>query len=434
MVEINFSSTFKRFAKSTFWTTLGNASHRFFFLFSSIILARLLGKTLFGVFAMGRSTLDIFFLFSEFGLGVTATRHIGKYRDVNPLKAERIASFTILIGLLNSFLWFGILFLFSPFISKTFLNNIYLSPYLRFISLGLIFGTTPKILIGILFGLELFRVLAFLGVALSFILFAFLSLGAAFFGLKGAFEGLIFYYLASLVFSWLVFHKEIKKLKFRISTKDLLKELPLLWNFSFPALASTGILVFSTWIINAILSRQASGYAELGILASAISLRGPLIFFPTVLGYSFLPILANFYGKKDFIRYKKALLVQILVTGLTTIAAASIVIIFSSKLMGLFGSSFKESSTTLTWLAISAIPMSVSLTFDRFFQSIGKIWVGFITNLSWALTLIFFSNFFILQGEGARGIAKAFCIAYGCHFVWQGVIAFFFIKGLGKHL
>ena len=76
--------------------------------------------------------------------------------------------------------------------------------------------------------------------------------------------------------------------------------------------------------------------------------------------------------------------------------------------------------------------MAITMVFDRVFQSTGRMWLGLSTSLAWAGVLIGCSIYFLDQGKGALGIAQAFCIAYSCHMVWQGVIVFFLVKNLGK--
>ncbi len=414
------------------WVSLATAVNRISFLGNSIFLARVLGKCSFGEFTMARSTLGLFQLLSGFGLSPTATKFVSQYRETKRDRAEAIITFTTFSVSVTSFL-FGIsLFLFSSPISIKALKNPGLAPLLRIGAFIIFLGGIPGILNGILLGLEAFKTYAFLGMFSSILLLVFPVLGAMLLGLKGAFYGFLSMVFTLLFAGFFLFKKEIGKAGLRFPVKGAWKEAHILFGFSLPVLLSSGILIISTWVLNALLAQREGGYAQMGLLAAAVSWRGPLIFIPGVLSNSFFPILSNFLGNSDFRRFKKALLLQVATIAVTTSIGVLLVVFFSPFLMGLFGKTFKGSSSILNWMALSAIPMGITMAFDKIFQALGHTWLGLATSLAWAGLLIGLSSVYLGQGKGAEGIARAFCIAYTCHVTWQGIIVFFLLKGVGK--
>ncbi|NOZ40854.1 MAG: oligosaccharide flippase family protein [Planctomycetes bacterium] len=63
-------------------------------LVASILVARMLGKTVYGELGMIRSTVGMFGVFAGFGLGLTATKHVAEFRESDPERAGRIVGFT----------------------------------------------------------------------------------------------------------------------------------------------------------------------------------------------------------------------------------------------------------------------------------------------------------------------------------------------------
>ena len=88
-----------RLAWGAFWSLAGAVISRGLALLSSILVARLLGKTGFGELGMIQSTVGMFGAFAGFGLGLTATKHVAEFRQKDPVKAGRILALANIIAL-----------------------------------------------------------------------------------------------------------------------------------------------------------------------------------------------------------------------------------------------------------------------------------------------------------------------------------------------
>ena len=75
-----------RLLNDSFWVLFGNSLGKGLALAAGIVVARLLGKEIFGEYGMIRNTLVSIAIFSTFGLGFTATKYISENRLNNDEK------------------------------------------------------------------------------------------------------------------------------------------------------------------------------------------------------------------------------------------------------------------------------------------------------------------------------------------------------------
>lgn len=82
---MNIKSRFTHLLKSqflndSFWALLGSVLAKGMTLVGAIVVARFLGKEIFGEYGTIRSTLMNIAIFSTFGLGYTATKFIAEHK------------------------------------------------------------------------------------------------------------------------------------------------------------------------------------------------------------------------------------------------------------------------------------------------------------------------------------------------------------------
>ena len=67
-------------------------------LAATVLVARMLGKTVYGELGMIQSTVGMFGVFAGFGLGLTATKHVAEFRQSDPDRAGRIINLSCLVA------------------------------------------------------------------------------------------------------------------------------------------------------------------------------------------------------------------------------------------------------------------------------------------------------------------------------------------------
>jgi O-antigen/teichoic acid export membrane protein len=98
-----------------------------------------------------------------------------------------------------------------------------------------------------------------------------------------------------------------------------------------------------------------------------------------------------------------------------------------------YGNSFKEGSVILIVLSVTAILISINSVIGQVIAGMGRMWIGLVVNIIWAITFLLIAREFIDRGYGAMGLAKAMFIAYLLHTIIVTSLSFFFLKRNSAH-
>ena len=144
-----------KLAKDSFWSIFGNGLGNLLLLIAGIIIARFLGKDLYGEYGIVKTTMFYIAAFSTFGLGYTSTKFISEYKekDTQQIRAIILASFRI--TLVSSVSMCILLFLFAQPLAD-FINAPQLATSFRFLGLILICRALSTTGTGLLAGLKKF--------------------------------------------------------------------------------------------------------------------------------------------------------------------------------------------------------------------------------------------------------------------------------------
>lgn len=419
-----------RIAQGAFWSIGGAVISRGLMLLASIIVARMLGREVYGEYGMIRTTVNMFLVFAGFGLGMTATKHVAECRITDPERAGRIMAISELFAIGTGALVAVGLYIFAPWVATHTINAPHLAGELRIGAFILFLNAVNGAQTGALAGFEAFRSIAKVNLWTGLASFPLLIGGAYWGGLRGAVWALS----ANMVINWLLNHialrREAARFNVPVSTAGCIAEWPILWRFSMPAVLG-GVLVSPVlWASNAILVNQIDGYGQMGLFDAANQWRFAILFVPGAVGQIVLPILANLNGLDDQIRYRKALKYNVLISGTVSLVVAFPICLFATSIMRSYGPDFEEGAVALILLSISTIFVSLNNVVGQAIASKGRMWVGFCLNMMWATTFLFLSYYLIHNGYGVTGLALANLIAYLAHSAWQSV---YFIKVMDHH-
>lgn len=160
IARIKASPLAYRLARGAFWSLIGAVLARGLGLISSIIVARMLGKSGFGELGIIQSTVGMFGTFAGFGLGITATKFIAEYRTTDPSKAGRIRGLSSAFAWLSSLLTSIILFFAAPWLAEHTLGAPHLASLLRISTIFLFITSINGAQTGALAGFEAFKTVA----------------------------------------------------------------------------------------------------------------------------------------------------------------------------------------------------------------------------------------------------------------------------------
>lgn len=406
--KIQASDVGLRLARGVFWSMAGAVISRGLMLCATVLVARMLGKTVYGELGMIQSTVGMFGVFAGFGLGLTATKHVAEFRQGDPERAGRIIGLSGLFAMGTGGLMALGLFIFAPWLAEHTINAPHLAGVLRIGALILFINALNGAQTGALSGFEAFKTIAHVNLFVGLLSFPILVCGAYFGGLTGAVWALAI----NLCFNWLLNHialrKEAHRYRIPFSFRNCSRELPVLWSFALPATLS-GIMVGpANWACRALLTNQPNGYDEMGILTASLVFQGLLIFVSGMLSAPLLSMISNAGVNIS----EKLGTVNILSTWILGVIVAIPLLCFPEVGQMVFGNDYATRSFQVTFSLVvfctSIMTFKAGLT--RIMVANNILWWGFFSNTLWAIILIGSTVF--LVHWGASGLAVSFVIAY----------------------
>lgn len=394
-------------------------------LCATILVARMLGKTVYGELGMIQSTVGMFGVFAGFGLGITATKHVAEFRQNDPERAGRIIGLSSLFAFGTGGLMALGLLIFAPWLAEHTINAPHLTGVLRIGAIILFINALNGAQTGALSGFEAFKTIAYVNLFIGFISFPILVCGAYFGGLTGAVWALA----VNLCFNWLLNHlalrKEARRYGVPFTVKYCSQEWSILWGFSLPAALSGALVGPVNWACNAMLVNRSDGYGEMAIFSAANQWYAILIFIPSLLSNVVLPILSERLGQKDTGRSAKTMFLAIKVNILLLLPLILITSVVSPYIMGLYGEGFRNGWPTLVVVLLMTGFISVQTPVGQIIAASGKMWIGFFMNLGWAIVFILGS--LLLVHKGSFGLATARALAYIFHSIWVISFAYYLL-------
>jgi len=416
----------KRVFAGALWSLMGAVGGRGLTLVSSIVAARLLGKTQFGEFGMIQNTIGSFGIFAGVGLGLTATKHVAEFRATDRERVSRILALSQRITYFTGLLTAGLVFIFADSLASHTLAAPGLAPEVRIASLLLFLGALNGVQTGALSGFESFQTIAKITFAAGVAGFLMMIGGVISLGLEGA----VWAAVGTTVVSWALYRKalqaQINKYSIPLRATGMHTEWKTLWEFSLPAILSSLSVVPVNWACSLILVNQPSGYAEMGMLSATIQWRNIILFVPSVLMSVCLPMLTNLGATREFTRQRKVLLTNVALAAAIGLSAASVVSVAGRFVMASYGADFISGRNVLVLQAFAAAIAAVVGVLGQFLVSTGAMWSLICLQIVWGSVNVGLT--WIFRADGAKGLSLAYLVAYVVHLVTMSTFTWWKLK------
>lgn len=414
-----------RLARGTFWSLAAGGVSRLLALVASIILARLLGKEGFGQLGILQSTLEMFGTFAAFGLGLTSTKYVAECRASDPDKAGRILGMTSMIAWVTGGACALFLMGFAPWLAAHTLAAPQLAPLLQISSLSLLFGAINGAQTGGLAGFEAFKSLAQINLVSGLLTVLFRVGGTMWMGLEGAVWGMVLAQMAGCLMNALMLRRMAVRSSVVVRYTHCLKDLPVIWKFSLPAVLMSFLIMPTSWLCNALLVNRPGGYGEMAVLNAANQWYFALLFIPSLMGEAALPILFDRMNHRDH-RSAHKIFFATLQLNAVVILPLLLLGLLSKPVMGLYGNDFAGGWLTLLIVLITAALQAVQMPAGYMLVASGRMWLAFLMALGWSLSYVV-ATVGLVQW-GSVGVASARLMALGIHCLWTFAFAFQALK------
>jgi len=277
-------------------------------------------------------------------------------------------------------------------------------------------------------GFEKFKELASINIIRGLLFFPFLIIGTLLEKLNGT---LIAYSLVVLVIFFVYqyfIHKFCGEYHIRLDYRITSSFAKQLLNLSIPTFLSGSIITIMMWLSNTLLVRTPNGYSEMGLFNAVLQWRTIMIYIPNILGQVMLPILSNLLGIQNVKAYLKTCFNNSLIVTFLSLFLGVPIIIFSNTIMKLYGETFVEGSNSLKIIVVSTIIYSIGSILGLIISSTGKMWIGLLINIIWALAFLYF----LYQGNPitSNSLSYAYLYSYLVHLFSVTIVSYLIIKSI----
>jgi O-antigen/teichoic acid export membrane protein len=415
------SSLLARLVRGTFWTVFGTCLARVMGLLASVLLARFLGQKAFGELATIQSTAGLFGTLAGLGIGITATKYVAEFRQVDPDRCGRVIGLCLSTGLAGGALGGLALLLFGDWLAIHTLAAGHLAPLLRWSAGLVVFGALQGTYLGCLAGFEAFKQTAWVNGVASFIGLPLVILATLAGGLEGAVLGSVLQSAIGCLCGHAALIKQAAKAKVKLSFAIGCQEWGLLWRFTLPAFCSCAVATPAGWLTRTFLVNQSGGYSDMAVFGAANQWMNFVTFLPWMMGGVLVPIFSELYAAKRRTEFVRLLRYNLLLNAGVALALAIPLGVFAHRILRLYGEGFSEGVLIFDLAMMAAFFNAFNGLFSRAMQAAGKAWMDLSSNAVWAGVALGASWLLIGRYHGA-GFAAAHALAALAWGLWQWVL------------
>jgi O-antigen/teichoic acid export membrane protein len=423
----------RRFATGAFWSISGSVSSRALAVAAAILVARHLKPVSFGEYNLVLTSSGMLQAFASFGLCTTVTKCLsGDYR-LDPLASGRVVALSGLVAAMAGVIATALMALVGPWFAREILGAPQLGAALRVGSFLLLFVSMSGALLGVLTGLERFRLVALVSVVSGAVSIPLLVLGALHGGVLGAVVGAV---AAAAVTTTM--HAGAVRIATRASVirplyGSALREWRVLFSYSLPATLSELPVAPVAWITSVMIASQASGLHELGLFSAANQWRNAIVLVGTATGFVLFPLFSDLHQSGRSRALSRTFWMSSGLIAAVGLVAAGVLSAFAPVLMrAAYGPEFGGGTSVLTVLVIAgaiAGPLNVA---GNAITGAGRMWFVFGLQVLWAGVLL--AATFALRSRGALGLSIAHLVAALVHLVMSLGCAYLMVRRQSEYV
>jgi O-antigen/teichoic acid export membrane protein len=377
-------------------------------LLVNLVVANLLGREVFGEFAIVQNTLLTLVTVASLANGFTTTKYVAEFRSVDLARTRRVMGLSSALSLASGLVFTLGLALSAPWLAGAVLKAPVLAAGLALGAATIFFNVNNNYQTGVLAGLESYQAIAKAGIMAGTAYLVVCAAAAYLWGRDGALAGLA----VSAAAQWLALRfflrRECARHGLAPDYRGMLAEHHVFLKFALPAALSGFSTMPALWLASTVLVRQPNGFSEMALYAAANNMRVIGLFVPSVLNNVGISILNNIKGENEPGRFRKAFWGNLAACALAALGAGSLIVLLGHILLGLYGRSFGGGYSVLAILMAAMVLEALMLAAYQIIQSQGRIWLSFFAIAlprDWTIAGL---AFLLAPRYGAVGLAAAY--------------------------
>lgn len=380
--------------RDSFWALFGNVANKGLALLAGIIIARFLGKELYGEYGLIKNTLLYIAVFSTFGLGFSSTKYVAQYRFTNRIR--NIINASIIITLIFSSVMACCVFSGANLIAR-YMDAPEMSDTLKYTAITVIFNALTAAQTGILAGLHKFKETARNNSIVGFITFVASVVLTYYYGLNGAIIALMIANAVNCILNYVTTKQATKDLPTGGDNTPYKKTMAELVSFSFPiALQESTFSV--QYLIGSVMLTQLAGFGELGLYSAAGQWSAVILFIPSALQNVTLSHLSGTaYGSTSHqSTFKTMIMVNLICTVIPFVCIAAA----SGLIVSLYGESYVGLRVVLIAMVFQTIIFCILQVYFQEFIATGRNWTIFTVRFIRDMLSLILSYILLISIDG----------------------------------
>ena len=358
-LRISHNSLFK----DSFWALLGSVLGKGLSLLAGIMVARFLGREVYGEYGLIKSTLLNISVFSTLGLGYTGTRYIAKAYEECKNEIKHIIRVIYHVTYISSAIMALLLFGFAQQVANV-IKAPDMTVALRLTAIIIVINAVNTSQIGMMSGLKQFRQIAINNTYAGILTFITSTVFTYVWGLSGSLLALFVSMLFNAIINNLSIRKACKPFGDKgasvYSTKEII-------TFSIPIALQESLYSIVAWLGSYLIVTYAN-YGELGINSAAMQWSSVILFIPGVMKNV---LLSYFSSSHDTIILRKRM---ILINFIATFVPWLFILLFSRFISSFYGETYTNLHLVLIIGCLTPIFASISSVIIYELISLGENW------------------------------------------------------------
>lgn len=406
-----------RLFRDSSWAILGNGFGNLLIMISGILIARYLGKDLYGDYGMVKTSMFYLASFSCFGMGVTSTKYVSQAISKNVNHLNAIVRDTLIISFTFSFFVSLLIFIFSDSLA-VFLGNPDYAYSFRLLSLIIVFRSLTTAQIGILSGMKKFKESAINSLLSGFFLVVVCVPAAHYYSIKGALFALLLSQLFNFVINFILLRKSLHD----IDDQDNKSYISIMLKQSLPIALQESSIPISNWLCILFLTSYSNS-GEVGLYTAAAQWNAVISMVPVLLSNVILSYITGSIGDKK--QHNDLLKKMVLINFSTTFIPFIVVFLLADYIASFYGPSFTALGALLRVYTLITVIDSCTNIFKSEFISLDKSWLFFVLRLVRDIVLIVLAYYLLTKGQGSGALLLSeACVIASFLFLVMQIVAF----------
>jgi FkbM family methyltransferase len=418
------SSLHSRFQTCVAFNLIGTIFNQGSTFVVNIVVANLLGRQIFGEYAIVQNTLVAVAVFGQLGIGYVATKYVAEFRSTDRERAGRILGMLCTFSIMLAGIAALALLVLSRWLAVSVLKAPALGAALAIGSAVLLFAVLNGFLIGALAGLESYRALAkalvWGGTVYLVVCSGFAWRG----GLNGVIAGQAISGFVQFAILALALRSECRQQGIRFHFRRTANEWPIILKFAVPGALSGFTSAPALWLASALLVRRPDGFSQMAIFSASFSLMAAVLLLPNIANNVGMSLINHRKGSSDGLEYRQIFWTNLVATLAIVVAGAAAAALLGPELLHLFGKYFKNGYPTLLILLAATVPQGLAVALYQIIQSQAKMWLSFIAVAVPRDALIVIFAYLLIPAHGASGIALGYAAAWSVALLIIGALVY----------